>query len=99
MTFYGMVMNLGYQNRCLECLLPFMRRQHILGRFQFFNQNISYIQRKLRNALANKVGKLEVLQNYWEKVLIELQNSSSLKKKDKKMNELCGHIMLVPKFI
>ena len=68
-----MIFNMSAYQRSLEYLKPFMERQLKLSRFQFFIQNIYYIQKKLRNALVNKDGKLDVLLNYWEKILFEMQ--------------------------
>ena len=40
-------------------------------------------------------SKVDVLINYWEKVIIHIQMNAS-EKNDRKCNELCGLILLIP---
>jgi hypothetical protein len=61
-----------------------------------FVKNILTIQRKVKNQLVTRLSKIEVLINYWDKILGQIQMKAS-QLKDKKVTALCRQIILVPK--
>ena len=63
-----------------------------------FYQTISYIQKIFRAQLHTRNAKVEVLSNYWEKFIINLQLKAT-ELNDKKCNELCRQILLVPEVV
>ena len=54
------------------------------------------IKKVLRDKVATKLSKIEVLCNYWDKMIGIIQNRATALK-DKQMTEVCQQILLIPK--
>ena len=74
-------------------------RWHLANLFhrsrQFYTITL-YIQKHIRAQLNTRWAKVDVLVNYWEKLIIHLQLRAT-EMNDKKCNELCKRILMIPK--
>ena len=61
-----------------------------------YAQKIEYIQKRFKDQLATRFAKVEVLSNYWDKMVGQLQTRAS-KKHDKEASDLVLKFILVPK--
>ena len=53
--------------------IEFIFREKLKNKFRDYVKWIIYIQRHIKNRVATQYAKVEVLTNYWEKVMINLQ--------------------------
>ena len=67
----------------------------LFHRFRVFYRVTLYIQKHIRAQIHTRYAKVDVLKNYWEKVIIHLQLKAT-EQNDKKCNELCRLILLIP---
>ena len=67
--------------------------QILLNRYFYL---IHLVQRRLRDSLATKYGKVEILKTYWDKLLGKMMLAAK-GKNDKEIIDICGHIIKVPK--
>jgi len=61
-----------------------------------FYDNITYMQRRIRDQFCARDAKAEILVNYWDKLFGQLQTRAS-ELKDKCGNDLCRNLIVVPK--
>ena len=47
--------------------------ERLVDKMRTFYEQIIYIQKHVKNGVATRYSKIDVLQNYWEKVMINLQ--------------------------
>ena len=80
----------------LEFMDDFYHFQKLVESMKVFYNQIIYIQRHVKNRISTQDSKIEVLKNYWEKVIINLQLKAS-EMNDPKGNKLCAKIMLILK--
>jgi hypothetical protein len=63
-----------------------------------FNRKIIKMQKRIKDGTATKAAKLEILNNYWDKIIGYI-GTESIKKNDPKAKELMKQFILVPKHI
>ena len=68
---------------------------HLFQRSRQFYKITLYIQKHIRAQLNTRWAKVDVLVNYWEKLIIHLQLRAT-EFNDKECNELCKRLLLVP---
>jgi hypothetical protein len=79
-------------SRFLQNVTDVERRVKI---FQVFRERVVWVQDKIRLQMLTRFSKVEVLINYWDKLLGQIQTKASAWN-DKKVTQLCGQIVLVP---
>ena len=78
-------------------------RKHILAADYIYKSelmfaNIRYIQRTYLSKILKKESRVEILNNYWNKIIGKLMNAA-IQKKDQPLKDLVSKIMLVDKNI
>ena len=100
LSFVTVIKRLRAESESKRVLLEFMddfyHFQKLVESMRVFYYQIIYIQRHVKNRISTQDSKIEVLMNYWEKVIINLQLKAS-EMKDPKGNKLCAKIMLISK--
>jgi len=97
--------NNQYENKrekALAIVKPFlmenMNLERIKDRVRTFCGQIVFMQKKIRDQLFCRESKVEVLQNYWDKMYSELMMAAQ-RKGDAQAKALCKKIIIVPKHI
>ena len=67
----------------------------LIARFKRFTQSANLIQRKFRAQTSSRAAKIDVLHNFWNHLLFDI-NMKAIKRKDTRIMELCKLIMRVP---
>ena len=69
-------------------------------KFKFFRtmSQILQIQTKIKTQIVTRYAKVDILCNYWDKMIGQIQLNAS-KLKDAKTSEICRKIMIIPKRI
>ena len=98
LSFIG---QLNYETTCkkaMKIIKPFfialLQIQKLTEKGRIFYKYISLIQQRIRLQLTTRYFKVEVLQNYWDKLLGEIHLKAS-QLKDKQMLKVCGAIIMV----
>ena len=83
LLFAGMAMVDLHEERAKAMLKPMlidnMKKETARQNVGLFIKQITYIQTTMRNKLAAKGGKVEVLRNQWDKVFAEIQGRATRK--------------------
>ena len=102
LTFYANSQVENKREKALAILKPFLEEnihlERIRVRVRTFCSQIEFMQKKIRDQLFCRESKVEVLQNYWDKMYGELMMAAQ-RKGDAEAKALCKKIIIVPKHI
>lgn len=87
-----------HEQKAKEILADYMSKQSVRGIFAEFIFGISFIQKRIRKQLSLKYSKVDVLINFWDKV-IGCMIRDKAKFKDKKADRLTVELSKVPKAV
>ena len=69
------------QQRALKVLKPFIKEAFAILAFKLalrrIYKSIEFMQKRIKNQLATRESKIEVLENYWDKIYGQLQIKAS----------------------
>ena len=84
----------------IQILKPFLEENILNEKMRIcirsYAHKIYYIQKRVRDQLAIRFAKVEVLSNYWDKMIGQIQTIAS-RKKDKVASDLVLKFILIPK--
>lgn len=86
------------ESRAKMIVADYMNKQSLRGKFIEYVAGISFIQKRIRKQLSLKYSKVDVLINYWDKILGSIIREKA-KFKDKKAERLTVEFAKVPKNI
>lgn len=99
-TFLSMTSNVVYKRQAKHLFTSFCESVidniKLNKKFTKYFEQIIWMQIKIKDQLLTRLSKVDVLMNYWDKMLGQIQMKAS-KTKDKKATALCRQIILVPK--
>jgi hypothetical protein len=84
--------------KALKSLKVVFDVQRCKGTFDKHLRLISHVQRRIRDVMATKDSKIEVLRLYWEKNLNKVMLNATMQK-DEDVVAMCKLIMQIPKLV